>query len=285
MMVAKSLWGCRCARSILKSAAARSFTFFLAFLAAALCGLPYAAIGAPINYGSHAGTSVTYGNVTEDTTTGDSQPLFGAPTVTGNSIDFNPTGFDAEASGAGGSDNTGGRLMFSIQAHAGNAITSVRFDEAGDTTLSGVGSDATSTAVTADGTITINAVDGAAITPVTRPISLTFNPSGGTYGLATDGGGLPIFHTQWSGSLTVNLSQILTSASVPFRFGATNVSVDVVNLLTARSQAGTDALINKHDFGGLSVTAIIPEPASALLAVAGLAVWLAAGRRTGSQRR
>jgi hypothetical protein len=271
MIVAKSVWGSRCARSILKSAAARSCTFLLSLVAAALCGLPDSASGAPISYGSHTGTSVNYVNVTEDTTTGDSQPLFGPPTVTGNSIDFNPIGFDAEASGAGGSDDTGGRLTFSIQAHPGNSITSIQFSEAGDTTLAGVGTDATSTAVTADGTITINAVDGAAITPVTRPISLTFTPSGGTYGLATDGGGLPIFNTQWTGSLTVNLPQILTSAGVPFTVGASNVSVDLVNLMTARSQAGTDALINKHDFGGLSITAIIPEPASGVLLAAGLA--------------
>jgi hypothetical protein len=279
MIVAKSVLGCRCARSILISAAARSFTFLLAFLAADLCGLPDAAFGAPISYGSHTGTSVNYVNVTEDTTTGDNRPLFGPPTVTGNSIDFNPTGFDAEASGAGGSDNTGGRITFSVQAHPGNAISSIQFSEAGDTTLSGVGTDATSTAVTADGTITINAVDGAAITPVTRPISLTFSPSGGTYGLATDGGGLPIFHTQWTGSLSVNLPAILTSAGVPFVAGPTNVSVDLVNLMTARSQVGTDALINKHDFGGLSITAIIPEPASGLLLAVGLGGVLLTCRR------
>jgi hypothetical protein len=268
----------------LKGAAARSFTFLSAYLAAALCGLPYAAFGAPISYGTHAGTSVSYVDVTEDTTTGDSLPLFGSPLVTGNSIDFTPpVAFDAEASGAGGSDDTGGRLTFSIQANPGLAIQSVQFSEAGDTTLSGVGSDATSTAVTADGTITINAVDGAAITPITQPIALTFTPSGGTYGLSTDGGGLPIYHTQWTGSLSVNLSQILTTAGVSFVGGATNVSVDVVNLLTARSQAGTEALINKHDFGGLSITAIIPEPASGVLLAVGLAGVLLTGRRSKSK--
>ena len=45
---------------------------------------------AQINYGSHMGTHVTYVNVTEDSGEDEPLPLFGAPTVTGNSIDFNP---------------------------------------------------------------------------------------------------------------------------------------------------------------------------------------------------
>jgi hypothetical protein len=265
----------------------------LAFLAAALCWLPFAAFGAPINHGSYTGLSVNYIDVTEDTTTGDSQPLFGTPIFSGNSLDFNPAGFDAEASGAGGSDDTGGRLTFMLEAHTGDAITSIRFSEAGDTTLTGVGSDATSTRVTADGTLTINAVDGATLTtPIVHPISLAFTPSGGDYGLASDGGGLPIYHTQWTGSLAVNVAQILTNAGLTPTLGATKVSVDLVNLLRARSQAGTSALINKQDFGGLSITVNqpggggdpeIPEPASAMLVGMALVVCVTARRRPNSR--
>ncbi|HEY3394299.1 MAG TPA: hypothetical protein VGK58_16415 [Lacipirellulaceae bacterium] len=279
MFVAKSVWGTHCAPSISRIAAARSLTFLSIILAAALGGLPYAAFGAPISYGSFTGTTVDYNNVTEDTTTGDSLPLFGTPVVSGNSIDFNPVGFDAETSGAGGSDDTGARLTFAIQAHAGSAISNITFSEAGDTTLAGAGTDSTSTKVTAGGTLTISEVDGAAVTPIVRPIALTFTPSGGDYGLASDGGGLPIFHTQWTGSLAVNVGQILTSAGVPFTFGATNIAVDIVNSLEARSESGTSALINKNDFGGISITVNIPEPASGVLLVAGLAGLLVAGRR------
>src|SRR5688572_21992185 len=56
---------------------------------------------AQINYGSHMGTNFTYVNVTEDTGASEPLPLFGAPTVTGNSMDFNPVGFDAASTGAG----------------------------------------------------------------------------------------------------------------------------------------------------------------------------------------
>ena len=171
------------------------------------------------------------------------------------------------------------RLTFTVDAHAGHAISNIMFSEAGDTTLSGAGTDSTSTRVTANGTLTISEVDGAPIAPISRPIALTFTPSGGDYGLASDGGGLPIFHTQWTGSLAVNVGQILTMAGVPFSFGATELSVNLVNTLEARSQSGTDALINKHDFGGLSITVNIPEPASGVLLGVGLAGWFAAVRR------
>jgi hypothetical protein len=57
------------------------------------------------------------------------------------------------------------------------------------------------------------------------------------------------------------------------------VSIDLVNGLEARSQAGTSALINKNDFGGISITVNIPEPASGLLLAAGLVGLLVTGRR------
>jgi hypothetical protein len=218
---------------------------------------------AQINYGSFSGTTVDYIDVTEQSTTGDALPLFGAPVLSANSLDFNPVGFDAGASGAGGMDSTGARLTYMIRAHAGEVIPIIVFSESGDTTLAGAGTDSTATQVTANGTITINAVDGAAITPIVRPISLTFTPSGGDYALTSDGGGLPIFHTNWTGSLAINLADILTTESVPFTLGATNVSIDVVNTLAARSETGTQSLIAKKDFG----VAVIPEPGSLLILV------------------
>jgi hypothetical protein len=288
MSAATCVWGTGSARSVLQSIAGRPFFSLSTLLGVALVGsLPFPAVGAPINYGSHVGLSVNYIDVTEDTTTGDSLPLFGAPVFSGNSVDFNPVGFDADASGANSSDVTGARLTFMVQAHAGNAINNIAFSEAGDTTLAGAGTDATATQVTANGTITINAVDGAAISPIVRPIALAFTPSGGDYGLSSDGGGLPIFHTQWSGSLAVNVAQILTSEGMAFILGATKISVDVVNTLTASSELGTQALINKEDFGGVSITVNqpgggdpgIPEPASAILLGAGILGLAASGGR------
>jgi hypothetical protein len=84
------------------------------FLLAAIC---QPSLSAPINYGNFMGNTVMYTQVTEDTNSpGDSPPLFGAPTVSGNSLDFNPVGFDANSTGGSGPDITDGQLLFGIMA-------------------------------------------------------------------------------------------------------------------------------------------------------------------------
>jgi hypothetical protein len=247
------------------------FSLFPSLLAIFLLLSHSAVCVAQINYGSFSGATVNYIDVTESSTTGDVLPLFGAPLLSADSLDFNPVGFDAGASGPGGTDNTGSRLTFTIQAQAGRAIPALTFGELGDATLSGVGTDNTFAQATAAGTLTINAVDGAAITPIVRPIALAFTPSGGDYGLASDGGGLPIFHTPWNGSLSLNIAQLLTVEGVSFTLGATNISVDLAGVLAARSEAGTEGLIGKKDFG----VTVIPEPSS--LALCALAISAAIG--------
>lgn len=223
------------------------------------------ALAAPINYGDFAGTTVTYTQVTEDANSaGDAPPLFGPPTVSGDSLDFDPVGFSAAAAGAAGVDITDGNLRFGIQAHAGSAINSVVLSEAGDTTMAGFGTDATFTAVMAQGVISILAVDGVGINVVSQPFALSFAPSGGTFGLLTDGGGGPLFSGGWTGSVSIDVNAILASKNVPFNIGATRVSINLDNTLVALSEAGTESLIAKKDFGGLSIT-VIPEPSSMIL--------------------
>jgi hypothetical protein len=235
---------------------------------------------APINYGNFAGVTVDYLNVTEDANSaGDAPPLFGAPSVSGDSLDFDPVGFNASATGAAGIDVTDGNLSFTIKAKAGYAIDMVSLSEAGDTTLAGFGTDGTFTSVTAIGVINIDEVDGVGIATIAVPFSLTFTPSGGTFGLASDGGGGPLVSEGWSGSLLQNIEQELIDENVSFTLGATQISINLDNTLTARSEAGTFALIAKKDFGGVSITVNIPEPATWLLAsMVGMAA-VAAGRR------
>lgn len=220
------------------------------------------AAAAPINYGSFSGTTVDYIDVTEESNSGDPLPLFGAPTVSGDSLDFNPVGFDANSSG-GGADITDSNLSFEVHAKTGHAIKNILLSEAGDTTIAGFGDNGTLTSVTADGVLNIYEVDGVGIGLPGIPIALTFTPLGGIYKLGDLGGG-PFYHTQWSGSLLLDIHQILTQNSIPFTYGATKISLNIDNTLTAVSQSGTTALIAKKDFGGISITVNVPEPGAAL---------------------
>jgi hypothetical protein len=245
------------------------------------------------------GTHVTYVNVTEDSGE-EALPLFGAPTVTGNSIDFNPVGFDA-ASSNGGTDITDSNLVFMVTAKSGSRISELVFSEAGDTTLAGnvaPGSMTTSTAVFATGVLDIHEVDFVGINHISVPFSFTFTPSGGTYFLGTDGGGGPVFHTQWSGSVTLDIDSILAAngiivppGPVDPEGGATKISIDLDNTLVAVSQDGTSSVISKKDFGGITIRTNvrtepggdpeIPEPTAFVLAALGLVGVIARRQRVG----
>lgn len=260
-----------------------------AILLLALLAQP--SLAATINYGDHMGTTVTYEDVTESSGT-DNVPLFGAPIVTGDSIDFNPVGFDAASSG-GGADITDGQLSFMVTAKPGpNGMTAISFNEAGITQLAGnvaIGDLGTATLVRAAGVIDIHEVDFVGVNNISVPFFLTFNPSNGDYflGAPGDGNGGPFYFTQWSGGVSINLLQALFDAGVPRIFGVTKLSVNLDNVLAATSQAGTSSLISKKDFGGLTITVQvpgggggpdIPEPATFVLTALGI-MGLAIGRR------
>ena len=252
-----------------------------------------------INYGNHAGTHVTYTSVTEDSGADEPLPLLNAPIVTGNSMDFNPIGFDASSSGAG-SDTTNVNLVFGVAAKSGSRIGSITLAEAGDTTLAGnvaPGSMATSSAVFASGVLDIHEVNFSSINTISVPFAFTFSPSGGTFFLGTDGGGGPLFNTQWTGSVTLDIHAILIAngfiippGQVDPDGGATRISIDMDNTLAAVSQLGTSALIDKKDFGASVVRfnvptepggdVEVPEPAgaAALLAIAAAATFSARRR-------
>lgn len=237
----------------------------LALAAIALYAAP--AVAVPINYGDFSGATVDYLQVTEDANSaGDTPPLFGAPTVSGDSIDFDPVGFNASTAG-GGADVTDGNLKFGIQAKPGKAITSVTIAEAGDVTMAGFGGDTTFASVTTRIFVDILEVDGVPISVVSdNNISIPFAPSGGSYGLGTDGGGGPLYSSAWAGSVAINVNSILTANNVPFASGATKVNINLDNTLTAISQVGTTALIAKKNASGVTITVNIPEPSACLLA-------------------
>jgi hypothetical protein len=218
----------------------------------------------PINLGDFMGNTVSYLMVQEDSNSGDPPGLFGPASVSGDSLDFNPVGFSAHTTGLG-VDQTDGQLLFMVKAKPQKAINNFNIAEFGDTTLAGIGNDHTFTSVTTSVFIDIVEINGVGVTPIKLQRELTFTPSNGDFGLATDGGGGPLFHTIWNGSLAVDLNQELALRNLLGKVTKMNVNLD--NTLTAISQVGTSALIAKKDATGVIITTNFPEPASCVLAL------------------
>jgi hypothetical protein len=264
-------------------------------LAVALCVIPSTSSAVPINYGSFMGTTVSYEMVREDSNSGDVPPLFGPPTTVGpvtpgfpavpcvmcgipnDSLDFNPVGFGASTTN-GGVDITDGNLAFMVRAKPNQSIANLTIEEFGDVTLAGIaalGSQTTFASVSTSVFIDIVEINGIGINPIKLQKSLSFSPSGGTYGLGTDGGGGPIYSDLWNGSLLVNFVQELADLNIPGVVTKINVNLD--NTLVAISQTGTTALIAKKDH--IIIKTNIPEPTSCVLAMLSLVAGLAVSRR------
>ena len=238
--------------------------FTAAVSTAALLAYSSTASAAQINYGNFSGSTVDFIQVTEDSGT-DPTPLYGSPTVSGDTLDFNPVSFNSSSTGAAGVDITDGTLTLMMMSQAGNFIDTIEFDEAGDFTLTGLSGNAFAS-VAANFFLDVQEVDGVGITPINIATAMTFTPSGGDFDLITDGPG-PVVNGAWSGFLTVDITQALIDNNIPFVNGATKVSVTFDNTLTTLSEAGTSAFIAKKDVGGVGIT-VTPEPASlALLAM------------------
>jgi hypothetical protein len=138
--------------------------------------LAVAHVQAATNYGTFVGSTVTFQDVTEWSPSGDPLPLYGAPTIIGNTMDFTPSFFSSASNGA--SDTTDGTLSFLLKANPGNAISSVLFSERGDFTFAGVGGANTFVSVTATFFIDIYKVDGVALlTPIQLTEFATFSPN------------------------------------------------------------------------------------------------------------
>lgn len=254
----------------------RPNTFIFATATCVALALAASQANAAMVYGNFSGDTVDYIAVTEDTNTGDTLPLFGAPTVSGDSLDFDPVGFSASSSGGGAPDFTDGQLSFMIEAKSGNVINSLLLTEAGDTSLGrGLGSlDDAETEVTADIFIDILEVDGVPINQINVSGAMTFTPSSGSYSLSGDGGGSSAFQTSWTGSYFVDFLPVLTANGITG--DVTKVSVNLDNTLRAASATGSSAFIAKKDFdGGVNITPnpdqnMIPEPATVTLAALGM---------------
>lgn len=224
-----------------------------------------------INYGTFSASTVVYHNVTEDSGVGN--PLrFGAPTVSGDTMDFNPI-FKSQSSG-GASGFVDSQLLYTVVANEGKYVDDIKFTEAGDYRLIGSGTTSTCAMVANNLFVDIyevwNSVTNTKITinPIQVLASMTFSPSSGDYYLTVD----PATGV-WTGTSTADLTAAL-AANGYANYHATRVSINLDNTLLTQSELNTTAYIAKKDAKGLAITADtldVPEPASmSLLALGAL---------------
>jgi len=252
------------------------------------CALSASAV--PINYPDQLGDTVNYTSISEETlTAGDPDDLFGSPSVSGNTLNFDPISFTSFSSSSqfGESDVTAGQLNFDVEAFAGTVIDLIELVEAGETDIVdpfGNGSADTFASVQGDVTLTIFEVDGGALgLPLVINSSMTFGPSDGDWN-ANDDGSVSV---DWNGGIVLDIEQALIDNGIAFVNGATKVSLEVVNTLSTGSEFATSAFIAKKDFHSFSITAMgrpVPDTAStSILLLLACASLLGARKKLGGK--
>ncbi|MES1213607.1 MAG: PEP-CTERM sorting domain-containing protein [Singulisphaera sp.] len=229
------------------------------------------ALAASINYGNVAGTNIVYQQVTESSLS--ALPLYGAPTVTGDSLQFTPQSFEAQSS-TGAIDFVDGTLNTQIVANPNRGITTITLAEQGDYSLFGTGAYAT---ISAPVFLRIDAVNGVPlITPITTNANIVFTSGAGgpgAYATPADQGLGKI----WTGNLSVDINAVLAANNLAGAY-ATSIHWTMDNALTAYAPNGGISFIKKKDIGGVALTVVtsnIPEPSTfALLALGGSALFV-----------
>lgn len=244
--------------------------FLTACLGISALAVPSFVDAASVNYGDKIAADVIYRQVSEDSIT-DPVPLFDNPATFGNALVFTPVNFGATAQN-GGMDITDSTLTTTIEAKSGKSIQTINFSEAGDYSLIGVGTAATTAVVNATYFVRVVEVNGSPISPVQSNGSLSFSPSGGTYDLVNDPGAGII----WNGTVAIDVDAILAAASVQGR--ATKVLLSLDNQLIATSEQGTVSFIKKKTSDGVVIIVNVPEP-TMLGLIGGVAITALRRRR------
>ena len=228
----------------------------IALLVAMVVALTVPLAAASTNYGDYAGDTMSFYQVTEDSTTDPGAPLYGTPTIIGDTLLFPLTACGSFAYG-GATDMTHGTLTTTIEAVAPNTfIGAIGFAEYGDVSLSGSGTAATFAKVTNSIVVDVKEIDGEPVSGVTFTVNSAFSPSEGDWNLADDGNQAGI---QWQGVLYVDVDVALEA------FGyagchANKVDITMSNNLDAGSEPGTYAYIRAKETDGIAITPLEEIP-------------------------
>lgn len=202
------------------------------------------------------GETVWFRAISEGSPTNDPLPLYGTPTISGNTLDFPTTGSFAATSEAGnGPDQTDGKLTFMVEAKEGHSLSGILFEEIGLTRLAVPFDGDAFTSIEAFAVIKINQVAGVDVNVPSTTRFFDFDPSD-VFQHSIDATG-PVFSSDWLGS-----------AGIRFRRPVTKATVTLNNILLAATtnDSGTAALIDKKEFVvRVPTDELIPEPTTLVL--------------------
>jgi hypothetical protein len=230
----------------------RTLTILLAGLAVqtASAGLCLA----DINYGNFPAADYAFNGVIESSLF-NPLPLYGAPSVSGDTLVFSPADFSSSVQ----DDNlavTDGHLVVDITANAGQNISTVDLVEKGAYALTGNGTADTYASVSAPVVLTILKVNGVGISQITVTGNI-FGPDGLEWSGGASSG-------PWQGNLALDVTAALRANGIATGY-ATEVKLSMDNALTTQSEVGTSAEIYKTQ---TDIT--LPEPATISLLAAGM---------------
>jgi len=212
---------------------------------------------------AHAATQVISGSQFDVAYDDSALGLFGAPSLSGNTIFFSPTAFSVQSTVGQGRLNLNQSVSLQVLLHGGQSIQSISLSESGTFRLAGTQSD-----VYADGELSAFglAAPGSPLVSAITPDSL-FGPN-------ADGS-----PQAWNGTAVLGLAGSGIDQSA-------GVGVTLQNFLTARTTT-TDPNPLQVDMVQISPTGntialnvtMVPEPESWAMLLAGMGVLAAARRR------
>jgi hypothetical protein len=221
-----------------------------------------------ILYGNFSGPDITYQAVTEvpNQSPGPAPAsLFGPPTLTGDSLLFDPENFDISLSG-GSSEFQDGRLTMSIlPTVAYSSVKMISLTEGGAWIVDG-GTSAT----TAEQSLLINqlfitSVNGTSVNPIVVSPTITYtdtnngaasvSKTANSIEFASSGG---VSSGTWDATASFNLSSALQSAGLTGNVTGLSLSLD--NQLAVNTETNSEAFIDKKFFDVTGTTSVVPEP-------------------------
>ncbi|MEQ9453064.1 MAG: hypothetical protein RLN76_00550 [Phycisphaeraceae bacterium] len=226
------------------------------------------------NYGSFVGANVTYTDVTENSTT-DPLPLFGAPTVVGDTMSFSPNNYESFANAGVPADITDSQLSFTLSTNDNDtSLTMFELTETGDYTLIGPPGSFAQAVISTPVFFDITGVDGVEVDGPSGSFNMVIVPASGNFLLPGTGG--VITGVIWSGSIQIDLLGALAGTEFEGQ-GVTEAYITIDNVLASAAAGGASSFIKKKETDGvvIEITTIdrgdIPEPATATLLALGLA--------------